>query len=92
MDNAGLLMQVLQCLCNLCDDVPREVLAKVCETNDLVEELAAGAQLKDDVVVLVRLCELDELDNVGVVELAHNLDFLQDVCPLPMSQYLTLPN
>jgi len=44
-----------------------------------VEELTTRAELKDDVVVLAGLGELDKLDNVRVVELTHDLNFLEDV-------------
>ena len=44
-----------------------------------MEELASRAQLENDVVVLSRLGEFDEPDNVWVVELLHDLHFLEDV-------------
>ena len=44
-----------------------------------MEELASRAQLENDVVVLSGLGEVDELDDVWVVELSHNLHFLEDV-------------
>jgi hypothetical protein len=44
-----------------------------------VEELAARAKLKDDVVILTRFGEVYELDNVRMVKLAHDLDFLENV-------------
>jgi hypothetical protein len=44
-----------------------------------VEELASRAQLENDVVVLSGLGEFDELDDVWVVDLSHNLHFLEDV-------------
>jgi hypothetical protein len=82
MDHASLFVEVLQGLRNLHNDVPREILAEVGQSDDLVEQLAAGRQLEDDVVVLPRLGKVDELDDVGVVELLHDLDFFQDVGPL----------
>lgn len=82
MNDAPLLMQVLQRLCNLCDDVPRQFLTEVCETDDLVKQFAAGRQFEDYVVVLARLGEVDEFDDVGVVDLAHDLNLLEDVRPL----------
>ncbi len=57
----------------------REVLAEVSEPDNLVEELAAGRELQDDEVMLLRLGELDQPDDVGVIELAHDLDFFEDV-------------
>lgn len=82
MHHASDLVQVLQSPGNLDDDVPRKVLAEVREPDDLVEQLAAGCQLKDDVVVLFRFGKVDEVDDVGVLELAHDLDFFQNVCSL----------
>ena len=47
-----------------------------------MEELSAGCQLQYDVVILFRFGEFDELNDVGVVQLPHDLDLLQNVCPL----------
>jgi len=44
-----------------------------------VEELASRAKLQDDVVVLASFNEFDELDNIWVVELSHDLDFLENI-------------
>lgn len=44
-----------------------------------MEELTTRAELKDNVVVLTSLGELDKLDNVGVIELTHDLNFFEDV-------------
>jgi hypothetical protein len=44
-----------------------------------VEELATGSKFQHNVVVLPRLGEVDELDDVGVVELTHDLHLLEDV-------------
>lgn len=52
-------MQVLEGLGDLDDDVARKVLAEVGELHDLVEELATGGQLEDDVVVLLGFGELE---------------------------------
>ena len=41
MNNDPLFMQIANAVSDLEDDVTREVLAKVCELDDLVEELAA---------------------------------------------------
>ena len=49
-----------------------------------MEELASRAQLENDVVVLSGLGEFDELDDVWVVELPHNLHFLEDVRSLQL--------
>lgn len=82
MHNARLLMQVFQCNSNLCDDVARKVFTKVREANNLVEKLATRAELKNDIVVLSGFGEVDKLHDVGMIELAHDLDFLENICSL----------
>lgn len=47
-----------------------------------MEQLATGAKLEDDIIVLAALGEVDETDDVGMVYLAHNLNLFQDVCAL----------
>jgi hypothetical protein len=49
------------------NDVSREILAEVGQPDDLVEELAARAQLENDIVVLSRFCEVDELNDIRVI-------------------------
>jgi len=44
-----------------------------------VEQFAARAQLEDDEVVLLRFAELNELHNVGMVKVAHDLNFFENV-------------
>lgn len=79
MHNTSFFMQILQSVGHLRDDVTCQVFAKVRKTDDLMEELAAGAQLQDDIIVLAGFGEVDEADNVGVVELPHDLNLFQDV-------------
>lgn len=79
MNYTLLLMQILQSLCYLCDNMPGEILAEVRQTHNLVEQLAARCQFKDDVVVLARLGEVDKLDDVGMVKLAHDLHLFQNI-------------
>lgn len=79
MDNPGFLVQVLQRLCNLGDDMTREVLAEISQADNLVEQLATRAELEDDVVVLACFGKFDELDDVWMFELSHNLYFFEDV-------------
>lgn len=59
-----------------------QVLAEVCQSDNLMEQLAARAELEDNVVVLPRLRKVIELDNIRMVELAHDLNLLEDVCSL----------
>jgi hypothetical protein len=47
-----------------------------------MEQLATWCQLENDEVVLLRLLEVDKLDDIRVVELPHDLHFLQDIRPL----------
>lgn len=47
-----------------------------------MEKLASRTELENDVVVLTRLGEVNELDDIRVVELSHNLYFFEDVCSL----------
>jgi hypothetical protein len=44
-----------------------------------MEEFATRTQLEDDVVILLGLAEFNKLNDVGVVEVAHNLDFFEDI-------------
>lgn len=79
MHNTFLLMQILQRLGHLRYDVTREVFAEVGEPHDLVEQFATWCKLQYDVVVLFRFGEVDELDDVGVIKLAHDLNLLENV-------------
>lgn len=84
MHNAGCLMQIFNRFGNLKNDMPTEIFAKVGQSHDLVEELAAGAELEDDVVILAGFGKVDQFGDIGVVEVAHNLHFLEDVRSLRM--------
>lgn len=44
-----------------------------------MEELSTGAQLEDEVVVLFGFAELNELHDIRMVQLTHDLDLLKDV-------------
>lgn len=79
MNNPGCLMKVFNGFGDLFNDVSAEVLTEIGQSHDLVEELASGAKLQDDVVILSGFGEVDQLDDIGVVEVAHNLDFLKDI-------------
>jgi hypothetical protein len=72
-------MQVFNGLCDLDNHVSAQVFAKVCQSHDLVEQLSTRAELENDVVILSRFGKVNQLDDVWVVEVAHNLDFLQDI-------------
>lgn len=64
---------------NLCNDMATEILTEIRQSNYLMEQLAARAKLKDDVVELLRLGEVNEPDDVRVIELPHYLDFFQNI-------------
>lgn len=72
-------MQVFNGLRDLENHVSAQVFAKVCQSHDLVEQLSTGAELENNVVILPRFRKVNQLDDIGVVEVAHNLDFLEDI-------------
>lgn len=47
-----------------------------------MKKFAAWGKLQDDVVVLLRLGEVDQLDDVGVIELPHDLNLFKNICSL----------
>jgi hypothetical protein len=47
-----------------------------------VEKLATRTKLENDVVILAGFGKVDQFHDVGVVQIAHDLDFLEDVCSL----------
>jgi hypothetical protein len=79
MHNASFLMQIFQCLSNLNDNMPGQILTKVCESHDLMKELPARTELENDVVILSRLGKVNELDNIGMIQLSHDLNFFQNI-------------
>lgn len=79
MDDAALLVKIFKRLGNLDDDVSREVFAKVGKADDLVEEFTTGGELEDNVVVGLGLGKIDELDDVGMIKLLHNLDLFENI-------------
>lgn len=85
MHNTSFLMQVFQRLRHLHNHMSTQVLAKVRKTDNLMEELAAWAELQNDVVILSGFGEVDEADDVGVVELSHYLDLFENIRSLEHS-------
>lgn len=79
MDCSSLLVEIFQSFGDLDNDMARQILAKVRQTHNLVEQLASGGEFEYDVVVLARLGEIDEADDVGVVERLHDLNLLQNI-------------
>ena len=72
-------MKIFKSLGYLSDDMARQILAKVGKSDNLMEKLAAWRKLEDDVIEFLRLGKLDEFDDVGMVQLPHDLDLFQDV-------------
>lgn len=52
MNDALLLVEILEGLGDLDNDVSGEFFTEVCQADNLVEELASGGKLKNNVVVL----------------------------------------
>ena len=44
-----------------------------------MEQFATLCEFENDIVILPRFREIDKLDDIRVIKLAHNLDFFQDV-------------
>ena len=82
VNHARCFMQVFDGMGDLRDDMSTEILAEVCQSHDLVEELSTGAELQNNVIVLAGFGKVDQLDDVGVIQVAHDLDFFQNVCSL----------
>jgi hypothetical protein len=72
-------MKIFNCFRNLGDHVSAEILAEIRQADDLMEKLASRTELENDVVVLSGLGEIDQFSDVGVIKVAHNLNFLEDV-------------
>ena len=82
MNNARGLVQVFDGVCHLANDMSTQIFAKVCQAHNLMEQFAPGAQFEDNVVVLASFRKVKQLDDVRVVNLAHDLDLFQDICSL----------
>lgn len=79
MHNSGSLVEILNCLGDLHNNMATELFTEVGQSHDLMEQLATGAEFEDDIVVLTRLGETNQLDDIRVVKIAHDLHFFQDV-------------
>lgn len=80
-------MKVFQGLRNLYYHVTAQILAEVCQPHNLMEQLPSGAKFQDNVIILSRLGKVNQLDNVWVINLAHNLDFLENIGSLRMTAW-----
>jgi hypothetical protein len=72
-------MEILDGFCDLDDDVTAEVFTEIGQAHNLMEQLAPWTQFQYDIIVLARFGEFDQFDNIGVIELSHDLDLFQDV-------------
>jgi hypothetical protein len=72
-------MEILDGFGDLDDDVTAEVFTEIGQAHNLMEQLAPWTQFQNDIIVLARLGEFDQFDNIGVIELSHDLDLFQDV-------------
>jgi hypothetical protein len=79
MNDTLLLVEIFKSLGHLNNDVSGKLLAKICQADNLVKKFTTWGKFQNDVIILPRFGEFDELNNIGVVELAHNLDLLQDI-------------
>lgn len=56
-----------------------QILAEIGQPNNLMEELASWAEFENNIIVLARFGKVNEADNVGVVQLSHDLYLFEDV-------------
>jgi hypothetical protein len=56
-----------------------EVLAKITQSHDLREQFPSSAQFENDVAKLVAFEEVDQLNYVGMVDVAHYLDLVENI-------------
>ena len=68
-----------------------QILAKICQSNNLVEELSTRAKLEDNEIVLARFRKADKFDNIWVVQLSHNLNFFENIGALFNTSISTTP-
>ena len=59
-----------------------QILTEIRQANNLVKELATRAEFQNDVIILSGFGEVDELHDVGMIDLPHYLHLFQDVCSL----------
>jgi len=72
-------MQIFQSLRDLKDDMTAQILAEICQPDDLMEQLASRGKLQDNVVVLTRFGKVDELYNGWMIDLPHDLHLFENV-------------
>ena len=68
-----------------------QILAKICQSNNLVEELSTRAKLEDNEIVLARFRKADKFDNIWVVQLSHYLNFFENIGTLFNTSVSTIP-
>jgi hypothetical protein len=81
-------MQVFNSFGNLYNHMLAKVLAKICQSHNLMEQFPTRAQFKNDIAELVTLEEVDQLDDVGMVDVAHYLDLVENIGALISNRWL----
>ena len=79
MYNSSRLVQIFQSLRDLHNDVTTEILTEVCQSDNLMKQLASRTELENNVVILPGFREINEINDVGVVQLAHDLNFFENI-------------
>lgn len=59
--------------------MPTEIFTEIGQADDLVEQLATRTQLEDDEVMLAGFGKVDEANDIGMVQLSHDLNLFEDV-------------
>ena len=73
----AVLVAVGNCAQNLFHKVSGNSLGEVLRLDDVVEELASADVLEDEMVVFLVFVELVESDDVGVIGLSEDVDFVE---------------
>lgn len=72
-------MEVFNGIGNLYNHMLAEVLAKISQSHDLREQFPSRAQFENDVAKLAAFDEVDQLNYVGMVDVAHYLDLVENL-------------
>lgn len=79
MNNSRGFVKVLNRIGHLANDMSAEIFAEVRQPHDLMEQFTTRAKFKNNVIVLLRLREVNQFDNIRMFEIAHNLDLFKNV-------------
>lgn len=75
-------MEMADTLCHLSNHMAGQRFAEICHLDYAVKQLAAIAKLHDKEIIFFGLSKLDQLNNVGMSNVSHDLYFFQNICPL----------